>query len=274
MKHLLNPLVCFCIFVLSACTKQDPILATNQTKISPQNIKASFNKNEFKLKNIKLYPPAPYENRVEDYSFNYTKNGELDRISYKRTDQTPNGESSYGYYFQYYYKGSKLDSINLVLTSYNEITSMVKKDIVYRGNKIISYNMYLWPYTPENHPDILPWKQSFDKKGRLNGYGFETFIYDEDDFIISSTNTMGSDLNATYTYERTANPLFIENVYLGLDETMIRDQSFCKWNLISKISVGIPPVLYNNQYDNIGRLIERTFIYWGQQYRMTYYYYE
>jgi hypothetical protein len=274
MKHLLIPFISFCIFTLAACTKQETILTTNESKPDVQNLKASFTKKDFKLKNIKLYPPSPYENRVEDYDFSYNKNGGIERISYRRTDQTINGESSYGYNYQYHYKGSKLDSVNLILTDYNNITSMVIKDIVYSGNKITGYNMHLWPYTPENHPDIIPWKQSFDKKGRLMGYGFESFLYDGDDFIVSSTNTMGSDLNATYTYDRTANPLFIENVYLGLDETMIRDQSFCKWNLISKISVDYPPVLYTNRYDNIGRLTERTFIFWSKQYRMIYYYYE
>jgi len=175
------------------------------------------------------------------------------------------------YSYIVYYKGSRIDSVNLVL---NGLIQSTNTNFQYKGNVITSFDYY---YRGYSLPYFTTYTYTYDSKKRIQTLqatimntiisGPEQLNYDENNNVIEWTNTRST---TQYTYDNKLNPLYlVPNLFaIVVEEHFLWEFSFSQYNSISKSSTGTN-VLYQNKYSNSGRLISKT--YSGSGFTFTYF---
>jgi YD repeat-containing protein len=234
-------LVCF----LTACQKQNLL----EDKSSSPDLASARTKNGTNGKKflLKEFVNDDAVNAPRHYLFFYAQNGRLDSIQVT-------GDIEFTY--RVFYKGSRIDSVNLVE---NGTIVSTNTHFQYKGNRIIKFDYYCRRCgQPEEFPSVRTFE--YDTKGHIIKAGDEQLNYDGDDNVLEWTKSFAPN-SATYTYDSNLNPFYnVKDLFaIVVEEAYLWEYSFSKHNSISKTYAGGENVAYQNQYDDWGRLISKTF---------------
>jgi hypothetical protein len=239
---------CFLLLLTTACQKErlqgEPMAAQKAA------LQVSGNKNT--ARNLQL-KEMTFGDR--HYLFVYNRRGDVDSV-------IVSGDIEYVY--KVYYKGSHIDSVNLLTNG--QITS-TNTNFQYQGNLITSFDyFYRAGYYPFPHSFYF----TYDNQKRIQTISDnspaapEELTYDSGNNVIGWSRPAGS-YTATYTYSDKLNPLYyVDNLFaIFVEEHFIYEYAFSQHVSITKTYSDISQtnvlVSYNNQYNSLGQLISKTF---------------
>jgi len=195
-------------------------------------------------------------NAPRQYQFVYSSNGNVDSI-------VVTGDQAYVY--RVFYKGARLDSVNLVQNG--AIVSTIR-DFQYHGNLITGFNNF---DRTRNAPIPTAYAITYDHQKRIRTIerafqntvdSHQEFTYDASDNVIewSETGALFSK-SATYSYDVGFNPLhFVPDLFaIVVEEQWIWNYAFSLHNSVSKAYSDGVQVTYQNRYNPSGQLVTKTF---------------
>jgi len=234
-------------FLLTACQKEKTQSFDSQPNgtVSSNRPQAIARSNDLVVQTFTRAWPG---NSPRQYRFVYASNGSLDSIV---VTGTPN------YVYRVFYKGSHLDSVILVQ---NNRTVSTVRDFQYQGNLITGFhyfdriNNFPFPWTYSIGYDNQK-RTSVIERSYLNNLQYrKEFLYNANDNIISSNG-------AIYTYDDELNPLHLvpDLFAIMFEETWVWEFVLSLHNSVSKTNSVGPAVQYQNQYNNSGQLVGKSF---------------
>lgn len=259
MKHLQKmATLLFALISLYSCQKEE------------SNI---FYPESFRGDVISKAPNNPYRGtRIKEirswyrsYVISYNKQGDIDSINAQ--DLQP-GTTKYTYLV--YRTNSKLDSVHLVNKGRAE---SVITNIQYKGNLIVQSD-YWFQRPNQPYPYVRPLYYD-NKKRLLNTTTQNKLIYDESGAIIASNNPNHPESSYTYTDDDHINPLhLVPDFFLVLIEDYnIVEFWYNPFNTTSRIKKdGSHSVFYQNEYNNKGQLVKKTWTEYGYPQYLIYIY--
>jgi hypothetical protein len=258
MKHLQRMLI-LTISLLSfySCQKEEDIIFNPESLTADVITKAP--KNPYKGTRIK-----EIRSWYRSYVISYNKHGDIDSINAQ--DYYP-GTSMYKYIA--YYTKSKLDSIQLIN---NGRVESVVTNILYKGTLIVQSEYWYQPTQP--YPFVRPLHYD-NKKRLLNTTSQDKLIYDETGAIIESNNPNYPVFSYNFTVDYNINPLhLVPNFFLILIEDYnIAEFWYNPFNTTSRIRKdGNYSVFYQNEYNNKGQLVKKTWTEYGYPQYLIYIY--
>jgi hypothetical protein len=250
MKRIILILILF-----SSCSKENFNSAELNIYSENKNPKSGLDLKNFQIKTLRQEITFPYNfaTSIFTYNFQYNRNGTIDRLDITRQD----GTHLLSYYVATFGNGIKMDSIVQVLETGLD---QAYKNIRYKGLKITNADLYNARAYGVFYGS--PVKFEYDKNGNLlNSNPWDGLIYDEEGFLTRSINKVVPVESANYSYEHTPNPLYIDNLFLMLinHDYFLNQFTFCKFNVSKKTTDGGVVVNYYNEYDQMGRLIKKSY---------------
>lgn len=248
--------ICLTVFLFSivmiSCKKQD-IISRDQSATIANGIPAAEKQSIAGKKDFRI---MGFLRNGRTYDFYYNQNGDIDSVQAR--------EGMLRYTYKVYYKGSHIDSVNLVM---NGVIQSTNTNFSYKGKWITSYDYYqrVLNFSP------IPVTHTFnyDNKNRITSicYGqfspceySEQYVYNENNDVSDFTSSIGS-LSATFTYDTKLNPVqFIPGAFaIFVEEGFLLLPGLSEHNSLTKTYSSGLVVNYNNQYDSMGRLVSRSF---------------
>lgn len=259
--HSFMALVCS-LLIIASCKKeyQSPLSIDVSEKANKHQ--GTFKAKDFRLKKIKntiWYSPSLTTIPVEEYyELIYNNKGDIERINFTSIFDDLIWETNY----QAYFKGAHLDSISRYsLSGSGPFFSGFK----YKGNNLVEVLFYSGYMEPEKR--IF----EYDKKGRLlNGLQGMRFIYDDDGYLVKFVYPVEY-FNASFNYERTSNPMFINDLHLFLTYGNLNELCYSQWNITSKVE-SEQTIRHLNSYDELGRLKTKRYSQGGTSYLVEFSY--
>lgn len=268
MKYTNTLLVHLCtVLIFVACTKEDQPALTIDSPGKANKHAGDFKAN-LQIKTLRQEVTYPYSfaKDIYTYNFQYNKNGTINRINITRQY----GSHLFSFYVANYGNGIKMDSIVHVP---QQGMDQAYKNIGYKGNKITKVDLY--NSRANGLFDPFPITFEYDKKGNLlNSSPWDRFIYDDAGILKRVIYKIGPSYSVTYSYDTTPNPLFIDNLFLMMinHDYFLKQFTFGRFNVSSKTSDAGVTINYYNEYDQLGRLIKKSYTEREERFELFYIY--
>lgn len=255
-KYFSIPVIAMFLF---ACEKTDLRFKESQYPA----VKELRNSMKHQTRDLKLraFSSGSFSNYMRLYTMHYGKQGLIDSV-------VVTGNNSYTY--RVFYNGSRIDSVNLIQ---NGKIASATNNYRYEGNLITRIDR--WSMRDAGQPYPFIWDIVYDKKKRIiSPNAGWTYTYDDNDLIVSKATSNYPRTTSFFSYEFNENPLYMRDLlFIFIEETGPIEYSFHKWIIKTESFNNGDYISYNNQYDELGRLVKMTGTdNYGRQYLYEFFY--
>jgi hypothetical protein len=237
------------LMIFAACSKEERSALTIDAPGKATKYEGGFKPKDFRLKTIKntinYSPSLSAIPVVESYELIYNNRGDIERINKTAQYDDLIWES----YYLAYFKGARMNSI-----SGNSISGSgpLFSGFKFKGNRIVEVLFHSGLGEPEKK------LFEYDNKGNLlNGLNGMRFIYDEMGLLAQIVYPVEY-FNSTFSYEKTPNPLYVENLHLFFVYGNLSELCYSQWNIAVK-KQGNEVITHRNSYDELGRLKTKNY---------------